>query len=98
VISIYDFDVNTKHKKTTNKFLLQMFVMNKFKPITAKHVCCVAELYFKDLKYTDIYIDGQIKGVTDLKLGQGVNFVIGENVSHHVMQTNSLCIESNNLE
>jgi len=75
-----------------------MFVMNKFKPITAKHVNCVAELYFKDLKYTDIYIDGQIKGVTDLKLGQGVNFVIGENVSHHVMQTNSLCIESNHLE
>ncbi|WAR26294.1 hypothetical protein MAR_011998 [Mya arenaria] len=38
-----------------------------------------AELYFKDLKYTDIYIDGQIDGVQNLSLGQGVNFVIGEN-------------------
>lgn len=41
-----------------------------------------SELYFSDLTYTDIYVDGQIDGVRNLSLGQGVNFVIGENVSY----------------
>jgi len=42
----------------------------------------ISELYFSDLTYTDIYVDGQIDGVRNLSLGQGVNFVIGENVCH----------------
>lgn len=51
----------------------------------------VSELYFQDLKYTDIYIDGQIDGVRNLSLGQGVNFVIGENVSQSFKFTLHLC-------
>jgi hypothetical protein len=44
-------------------------------------IFCNTELYFKDLAYTDIYVDGEINGVQNLSLGQGVNFVVGENVS-----------------
>lgn len=44
-----------------------------------------SELYFSDLTYTDIYVDGQINGVRNLSLGQGVNFVIGENVSYIIV-------------
>ena len=43
------------------------------------------ELYFKDLAYTDIYVDGEINGVQNLSLGQGVNFVIGENVCQNII-------------
>lgn len=47
-----------------------------------------AELYFSDLTYTDIYVDGEISGVQTLSLGRGVNFVIGENVSYIVLYRN----------
>lgn len=44
------------------------------------YLSSISDLYFSDLTYTDIYVDGQIDGVRNLSLGQGVNFVIGENV------------------
>lgn len=44
-----------------------------------------SELYFNQLANKDIYIDGEINGVKNLKLGQGVNFLIGENVSLYTM-------------
>lgn len=49
-----------------------------------------SELYFSDLTYTDIYVDGQINGVRNLSLGQGVNFVIGENVSYIIVILNTM--------
>ncbi|KAL4226615.1 hypothetical protein ACF0H5_014598 [Mactra antiquata] len=36
-------------------------------------------MFVSDLTYKDIYIDGEISGLQQLKIGQGVNFLVGEN-------------------
>lgn len=35
------------------------------------------------LEYKTIYIDGVLTGANDLTIGQGVDFLIGENVSKY---------------
>lgn len=40
----------------------------------------VLDVFLSDLTYKDIYIDGEIIGVQELKIGRGVNFLAGENV------------------
>ena len=40
-----------------------------------------SEVYLKELTYTSIYINGEIDGIRDLRIGSGVDIQLGEMVS-----------------
>lgn len=46
-------------------------------------ISCFSVVTLSGLEYKTIYIDGVLTGANDLTIGQGVDFLIGENVSKY---------------